>query len=1107
MPYLGREPQGAVRRHHRASAGAASRQSRCDGLPVPRPVPAAPRHRPQRTPPGAPRPHAGHHRTGARGLVQAGGPDSGRLARSGPVLRCRGRRDAPDPGGLRPPARGCEARRSAARGRAGGGTDTGRRARGRAGGGGRGTRAAGQPRSRARAGGRVPLLRRIERAGDCGRNRCQPPDRTAPVAAREGVALPGADRVSAGAEYRWDEADRLFDQALELPPAERPDWLARACGANVALRAQVEALLRADASAGRFLGLGAVRCAAPLMDGPDTAPADGLRIGPYRVVRELARGGMGVVYLAERADGQFEQQVALKLIKRGMDSDEIHRRFLAERQILAQLSHPHIARLLDGGVTDGGQPWFAIEYVDGAPITAHCAAHRLATDDRLRLFLDVCGAVRHAHQHLVVHRDLKPSNILVTAAGDAKLLDFGIAKLLRDAGPGESGLTVTGYRVMTPQYAAPEQVSGAPVTTATDVYALGAVLYELLTGRPAHRLESYTPTEVERVICAVEPEPPSAAVDDSALRRRLRGDLDTIILTALRKSPERRYATVDQLADDIRRHLDGLPVSARPDTFRYRAAKFVRRHRLGVGAAAALTLSLVAGLAGTAWQARVAAERAEAASLEAAKERAVREFLERLFQAAAPEASLGREVTARELVDRGRQELDTALAGQPTVRAELLAVLGGVNASIGRVPQADTLFERAVTLIRASPGDHDGQLADALQGWAANLMVQSQYERVEPLLREALALRRKRNPDGPELAEPLHQLGRMLSYTGAHDSATILLRRARAIDIRYHGADSWQVANDNDDLGDALLKQGQVAAADSLIGAALVTWRRLLPAGHPSLLWTLGNLAKVRRAQGRNTDAEQLLGAVLAGQRRLFPEGHSEMVHTLIDLGDLMRERGQVAAAESLLAPEAVRHRRLLGPDNDHAAMLLERLARYHDDLGHYAAAERDLRDALGTWQRTLGPENRHTLHSTAALGVYLRQQGRYPEAETLLRQALAGLRRTVGDSEPDVALVTRDLGVLKRMTREPVEAERLLRRALDIERAKAPIGTLELARTLGELGYTVALTGRMEEGERLLDAAAAGVAGTKSYAGGRARQDIAARQAEVRRWRMRRRT
>jgi tetratricopeptide (TPR) repeat protein/predicted Ser/Thr protein kinase len=902
--------------------------------------------------------------------------------------------------------------------------------------------------------------------------------------------------VTAGAGYRWDEADRLFDQALDVPPAERARWLDQACGGNAALRAQVEALLRADASAERFLELDAMRCAEPLLNGPE---AEGLRIGPYRVVRELGRGGMGVVYLAERSDGQFQQRVALKLIKRGMDSDEIHRRFLAERQILAQLNHPHIARLLDGGVTGEGQPWFAIEYVDGRPITAHCDARRLGPEERLRLFLDVCDAVRYAHQNLVVHRDLKPSNILVTAEGRAKLLDFGIAKLLREEPGAEAGLTRTGLQVMTPQYAAPEQVSGGPVTTATDVYALGAVLYELLTGRRAHRLDSYTPTEVERVVCQVEPEAPSAAAA-GALRKRLRGDLDTITLTALQKAPDRRYSTVEQLAADIRRHLDGLPVSARPDTIGYRAAKFVRRHRLGVVAGAAVALSLVAGLAGTAWQARVAAERARTASAEAAKERAVRDFLVRLFQASAPQQALGREVTARELLDRGRHELDTALVAQPAVRSELLSVVANVYSALGLAPQSDTLFGQAVALMRTLPGNHDAELSAALLGWGSNLMVQSRFDEVEPLFQEAVDRLRRREPEGPDLAPALRGLGRVQTYTGNHAKASALLREALAIDLRYHGAGSWQVAEDSDVLGYELLREGQVSAADTMIGAALAIRRRVLPADHPSLLWTVGNLAAVRRAQGNDAEAERLFEEVLAGQRRIFPNGHSELVHTLVDLGDLLAARGRFAEAESLLAPEAARHRALLGPDNDHAAMLLERLAGYRYQLGHYAAAERDLRDALGTWQRTLGPEHRHTLHSTNCLGVYLREQGRYREAEALIRQSLAGLRKTVGDSQPDVAEVLRNLGVLKRMTRKPAEAERLLREALAIQRAKAPEGDEETARTLGELGYTLALEGRHVEAERLLLEADRELAKRSGYRSEQVRREIQRRLAEVRR-------
>ncbi|HWB43287.1 MAG TPA: serine/threonine-protein kinase, partial [Gemmatimonadales bacterium] len=684
-------------------------------------------------------------------------------------------------------------------------------------------------------------------------------------------------------------------------------------------------------------------------------------VGPYRLARELARGGMGVVYLADRADGQFEQRVALKLIKRGMDSDEIHRRFLAERQILARLDHPHIARLLDGGVSAEGQPYFALEYVEGSTLLGHCESRQLGLEDRLRLFLDVCDAVRYAHQNLVVHRDLKPSNILVTADGQVKLLDFGIAKLLSEEPGAETGLTETGLRVMTPEYAAPEQVSGAPVTTATDVYALGAVLYELVTGRRAHRLQSGTPAEVLRVVCITEPDAPSSAVS-GPMRKRLRGDIDTITLTALQKEPERRYPTVEQFAADVRRHLDGHPVAARPDTWRYRATKFARRHRLGVAAAAGIVLSLVVGLAGTIWQSRVAAERAQIASAEAAKQRAVRNFLVQLFEASDPAQARGRELTARELLDRGRRDLDTALAAQPVVRSQLLAVLATVYGAIGVAPQADTLFSQAVALTRTLPGNVDLDLATALTAWAGNLIVQSRFDRAEPLLKEAIERLRRRDPGDPRVAEPLGALGRMYTFTGDHARSATMLREALAITLQQHGPESWQVASVSEDLGYELLQQHNLPAADSAIGAAVAIYQRLLEPDHPGLLWSLSNLAAVRRAQGNEAEAERILKKVIAGQRRIYPEGHSALAHSLTELGWLLTANARYAEAESLIAPAVAMHRSLLGPDNDHAGMLLESLAdiRYH--LGRVDAAERDQREVIATWRRRFGPEDRRTL-------------------------------------------------------------------------------------------------------------------------------------------------
>jgi non-specific serine/threonine protein kinase/serine/threonine-protein kinase len=401
---------------------------------------------------------------------------------------------------------------------------------------------------------------------------------------------------------RFLRCEELFHAAAALAGKERDAFLERSCAEDPELRADVERLLAARDRAGDFISSPAI---AAVRDGEGADETVGRLVGPYRLVREIGRGGMGAVYLAERADGQYEQRVALKVIKRGMDTEHVLARFRAERQILASLDHPNIARLLDGGSTDQGVPFFAMEYIDGEPIDAWATGRVLSVDDRLRLFLQVCGAVSYAHQHLVVHRDIKPLNILVTADGVPKLLDFGIAKVLHED-PDQATSTVTGMRLLTPEYASPEQVEGQHATTVSDVYALGVVLYELLTGRSPYRLRSRTPLDVVEAVRTTDPERPSAVGGTDKLRRRLRGDLDTIVLTALRKEPARRYQSVEQFASDVRRHLEGLPVRARPDTFGYRAEKFVRRNKVPVAAGVLLALALVGGTAATAYQASAA---------------------------------------------------------------------------------------------------------------------------------------------------------------------------------------------------------------------------------------------------------------------------------------------------------------------------------------------------------------------------------------------------------------------------------------------------------------------------------------------------------------------
>ncbi len=441
------------------------------------------------------------------------------------------------------------------------------------------------------------------------------------------------DNASGAPPRYWERLNEIFHAAVALPPGERAGLLDHACPDDPDLRAEVERLISAHERAGGFIEGPAIAGAGPWLTEEILAPIAGARVGSYRVEREIGRGGMGAVYLAHRADGHYEQKVAIKLIKRGMDTDLVLERFRAERRILASLDHPNIARLIDGGTTDDGRPYFVMEYIEGKPIDEYADIHRLAVPERLRLFLQICGAVAYAHTRRIVHRDIKPVNILVTAEGVPKLLDFGIAKVLHPA-TDEPTATITGFRLLTPEYASPEQVEGRPATAASDVYSLGVVLYELLTGRSPYRLRSRAPADVVEAVQTTRPERPSlavaqpgAAVDavprrtglnpdraaatgtnsNARLCRQLRRDLDDIVLTALRKEPARRYGSVALLAEDIRRHLEGLPVRARPDGMLYRAGKFLQRNHSSVVAAGLAALVAVA-LAGSfvAFRARAA---------------------------------------------------------------------------------------------------------------------------------------------------------------------------------------------------------------------------------------------------------------------------------------------------------------------------------------------------------------------------------------------------------------------------------------------------------------------------------------------------------------------
>ena len=508
----------------------------------------------------------------------------------------------------------------------------------------------------------------------------------------------------------WRNVRGIFERALELETGPtRQAFLNDACAGESGLRNEVESLLAAHHEAsGEFLTGQAIDAVSGLAEPEPPEALTGHRVGPFRILEQIGRGGMGAVYRGERADDHFRQQVAIKVVRGGLADDFSIQRFKAERQILANLDHPNIARLLDGGATGDGQPYVVMEYVQGRPIDAYADAHRLPLRERLGLFRTVCSAVAYAHQRLVVHRDIKPANILVTEQGDVKLLDFGIAKILDGAESGQTGdATVTMVRLMTPEYASPEQIRGEPVTTATDVYSLGVVLYGLLTGRRPYPASSRTPHEIAQAVLETEPAKPSAAADPKT-RRRLEGDLDNIVLKALRKEPERRYASVEQFSEDIRRHLEGLPVAARPDTVRYRSSKFVRRHKIQVIAAAVAVLALLGGMAATLREAYIASQERRRAEQRFNDVRRLANSL--LFEVHDAIQNLPGATPARKiLVDRALEYLDKLAQeakGDLSLQRELAAAyerVGGVQggfraANLGDTAGAMASFRKALAI-------------------------------------------------------------------------------------------------------------------------------------------------------------------------------------------------------------------------------------------------------------------------------------------------------------------------------------------------------------------------------------------------------------------------
>ncbi|MGH7555500.1 MAG: protein kinase domain-containing protein, partial [Longimicrobiales bacterium] len=767
--------------------------------------------------------------------------------------------------------------------------------------------------------------------------------------------------------------EALFSRALELARDERPAFLDRASAGQPDLRAEVEALLEQHDSAPGVLD------GSPAWLAPEEVPAEERlpsTIGPYRVVRVLGRGGMGQVYLAEREEADVRQLVAIKVMRAGLDTDDLVARFRNERRILARLDHPNIARLFDVGATAHGPPYFVLEYVDGEPLVDFCDRRKLTLPERLRLFETICAAVHYAHRALVVHRDIKPHNILVNAEGVPKLLDFGIAKLLDPDVESAAPLTRTNARLLTPEYSSPEQVRGDPVTTSCDVYALGVLLYELLAGTHPYAGRSGGRATLERLILEVDPAAPSASVAAAAesaagadriaaargvsaiqLRRQLEGDLDTVALKAMRKEPEARYASALELAEDVERHLAGHPVRARPATLRYRALKFALRNRLAVSGAAALFLVLAASTAITLGQSRRIRLESERVTRERDKALQVRSLLLEMFGTTGPDQPTGDAVTARQLLDRQAGAIDVAFDDDPEMRAEMLDVLAEGYEKLGLLEQAEPLARRALEVRRALFGERHPDLVVSLNvlGWL--LHERGQLDEADTLLREAVAVGRAVFPEEGDarLARALNDLGNMRSTRGNFDEAAALFRESIDMRRRLLGDEHIGVAIATSNLSVALYRDGEIAGGVREGRAALDLFRRVLGPDHQRTITVQANLAAMQGGEGDHEGAAREHRDILERRKRLFGARHPTVAASLTLLANDLMRLGRDAEAEPLLVEALAILRSAQGARPIDVAATLRVLGDIKARGGRNLEALRDFRAGLTTLRRTTG--------------------------------------------------------------------------------------------------------------------------------------------------------
>ena len=785
---------------------------------------------------------------------------------------------------------------------------------------------------------------------------------------------------------------------------------------------------------------------------PENSPTDlpsdlpshswiGRRLGPYQLLHLLGTGGMGEVYLAQRVDQEFEQQVAIKLVRRDLIPVDVYTRLRTERQILANLQHPNIARLFDGGTTEDGTPYLVMEYIDGIAINVYCDRHRLTIQQRLKLFCKVCAAVQYAHQSLIVHRDLKASNILVNESGEPKLLDFGIAKLMNEnINTDPSQHTQHGWRVMTPAHASPEQVTGDAITTSSDIYVLGLLLYQLLCGKRAITIPANARmAEIQKMVCQHMPASPSDVLlalskentqltQDIGFSRRssvkqlfklLKGDLNNIVMMALRKEPQRRYLTANQFAEDIQHWLSGQPVSATQDSWSYRSSKFISRHRYAVAAASLTLLMLCAFSVITYLQSQALARERDTVTLERNKAQQVSSFLIDLFELSDPAHNRGHELKAQELLEVGTRRIETDLKSYPDTRATLLNTIGRVYNSLGLYKEASSVLEKSLNLRQELYGKQHPEVGASLNDLSETHIALGELDIAEAPLKESLSpvlhassKSETKIQSSAVMAKSLFLLGRIALERGEFETAEQRFKQSMDMYDALGQQNSIDKAAVMTQLGKSLSEQYKESEAEPWLRAALNIGKAQLGTDHPQVAEQMARLADVLEGQAKNDEAAIWFRTSLNIKRRILGIKHPDTVDTIENYGNFLRRNGVFDEARTLMNEALQINTELYGTQHEYVGYDNVNLGLLDYDEGRYVSAEQRFRTALSIYGRSLGQDSVLIAGAQIGLARSLTRQHKPDTALPLLHSAIKISDQSLGKDNPITATANAALGI-----------------------------------------------------------------------------------------------